>query len=196
MIKISICDGSCLCNPGPGGWCYSTIGIDSVEFVYGFEAQTTNNRMELKAVIELLQIRKINTAAEIVYTDSKYVVDGISKWIYGWKKNGWKNAKKEPVKNEDLWKILDEQRRGVEFRWMKGHDIPIEEIELSDSDIFDRDLKSMDLNQKIHNSKAVNADYKKNLLIRVQNQVDLLARSAAEKKISGSISIDLKQFQV
>ena len=167
MIEIYICDGSCLGNPGPGGWCYAALDKFSVKFVYGFEENTTNNRMELYAVLELLRFAKNR---KLIYTDSRYVVEGITKWIYGWKKSGWKNSKKEPVKNEDLWKMLDQINSFTEFRWMKGHDSP-----------------------SLQNNLQLGA-WDQNLLIKIQNEVDRFARNAAEKRIAGSEIIDLKGF--
>lgn len=115
-------DGACRGNPGPGGW-----GV-VVEFgrqrweLSGASADTTNNRMELQAAIAALQA--LNQACSIVLlTDSKYVQEGISKWVHGWKKRGWLTADKQPVKNVDLWKVLDEaaSRHQIEWKWLKGH---------------------------------------------------------------------------
>ena len=181
MVKISICDGSCLFNPGPGGWCYATVSNEQVEFVYGSEEKTTNNRMELRAVIEFLQNRgSTSSISDLIYTDSRYVVDGISKWIHSWKRNGWKNAKKEAVKNEDLWKMLDEKAKNTEFRWMKGHDTPVEVV-----------LGTV-INAKDVETKNDSNELDNNLLIRIQNQVDVFARKAAESRLNGSTCIELK----
>jgi ribonuclease HI len=115
-------DGACSGNPGPGGWGvvlrYGTLEKE----LYGGEPDTTNNRMELLAVISALRALK-RTVKVVVHTDSTYVQQGISKWIHGWKKNGWKTKAKEPVKNEDLWRALDEAAslHDVEWRWVKGH---------------------------------------------------------------------------
>ena len=115
-------DGSCLGNPGPGGWAaILQYGSHEKELVGG-EAETTNNRMELTAVIMALEAlnRPVSVA---VISDSTYMKDGITKWINGWKKNGWKTATKKPVANQDLWMRLDEatRRHRIEWRWVKGH---------------------------------------------------------------------------
>ncbi|MDJ0834761.1 MAG: ribonuclease HI [Gammaproteobacteria bacterium] len=115
-------DGACRGNPGPGGWgVYLQYG-DHSKNLYGFEAQTTNNRMELTAVIQGLQALTRSCAVE-VYTDSKYVMQGITEWLDGWKRNGWKTAAKKPVKNQDLWQQLDQQvaQHRVSWHWVKGH---------------------------------------------------------------------------
>ena len=115
-------DGACRGNPGPGGWgVYLQYG-DHDKSLYGFDAQTTNNRMELEAVIQGLQALTRSCAVE-VYTDSKYVMQGITEWLDGWKKNGWKTAAKKPVKNQDLWQQLDQQvaQHQVSWHWVKGH---------------------------------------------------------------------------
>ena len=120
-IKIYT-DGACSGNPGSGGWGAILLYGDKEKRINGFDLETTNNKMELRAVIEALKIIKKNVKIEI-YTDSIYVKDGISKWIFSWKKNGWKNSKKQAVKNSDLWKELDflVQKHDVEFFWVKGH---------------------------------------------------------------------------
>ncbi|KHF26013.1 ribonuclease HI [Solemya velum gill symbiont] len=115
-------DGACKGNPGPGGWgALLRYGSEEKE-LYGGEAETTNNRMELTAVIRALEVlkRKVSVA---VTTDSVYVRDGITKWIHNWKRNGWKTAQKKAVKNADLWKELDElaQQHEIEWHWVKGH---------------------------------------------------------------------------
>ncbi len=115
-------DGACRGNPGPGGWgVYLQYG-DHSKSLYGFDAQTTNNRMELEAVIQGLKALTRSCAVE-VYTDSKYVMQGISEWLDGWKRNGWKTAAKKPVKNQDLWQQLDQQvaQHQVSWHWVKGH---------------------------------------------------------------------------
>lgn len=115
-------DGACSGNPGPGGWGAILRYGDTEKELSGGEAETTNNRMELTAAIEALNALK--RPCEIVLTtDSTYVKDGITLWIDGWKKRGWKNSQKKPVKNEDLWKALDEarSRHTVEWKWVKGH---------------------------------------------------------------------------
>lgn len=115
-------DGACSGNPGPGGWgAILTYGGTEKE-LSGAEAATTNNRMELMAAIQALEALKRASKVRL-HTDSKYVMDGVTKWIHGWKKNGWKTADKKPVKNEDLWKRLDEAnaRHEVTWKWVKGH---------------------------------------------------------------------------
>ena len=115
-------DGACSGNPGPGGWgAILRYGENSRE-LSGGEKLTTNNRMELMAAIEALKaLREPCTVA--LYTDSVYVKDGISKWIHGWKKNGWKTAAKKPVKNAELWQALEAERNRheVTLHWVKGH---------------------------------------------------------------------------
>ena len=115
-------DGACKGNPGPGGWgAWLSMGEHEKE-LFGGENPTTNNRMELTAVIEALASLK-RTCDVILYTDSEYVRKGITEWIHGWKTRGWKTADKKPVKNADLWQRLDALRllHRVEFRWVKGH---------------------------------------------------------------------------
>ncbi len=115
-------DGACSGNPGPGGW-GAILRYGKVEKeLSGGEAETTNNRMELTAAIEALKTLKQPCSVDL-YTDSSYVKDGIGKWIHGWKKNGWKNAARKPVKNADLWQALDEarNRHEVKWHWIKGH---------------------------------------------------------------------------
>lgn len=123
MEKIEIyTDGACKGNPGPGGWGALLVSGEHEKELFGGEAGTTNNRMELKAVIEALNALK-RPSEVIVHTDSQYVQKGISEWIHGWKARGWKTAAKEPVKNADLWQALDEaqSRHTVEWRWVRGH---------------------------------------------------------------------------
>jgi ribonuclease HI len=115
-------DGACSGNPGPGGW-GAVLRYGEVEKeLSGGEIATTNNRMELMAAIQALEALKRASHVKL-HTDSKYVMDGVTKWIHGWKKNGWKTADKKPVKNEDLWKRLDaaNARHTVEWKWVKGH---------------------------------------------------------------------------
>jgi ribonuclease HI len=115
-------DGACSGNPGPGGWgAVLRYGETEKEFS-GAEAATTNNRMELMAAIEALNALKKPMRVKL-HTDSKYVMDGVTKWIHGWKKNGWKTADKKPVKNDDLWRALETaaSRHEVEWKWVKGH---------------------------------------------------------------------------
>ena len=123
MITIYT-DGCCKGNPGPGGWgvILTAPGIDNKE-LYGGEADTTNNRMELLAAIKGLEaLRRDNSVVEL-YTDSQYVVKGCSEWMEGWKRNGWRTSDKKPVKNQDLWQIMDQllTRHNVTLKWVKGH---------------------------------------------------------------------------
>ncbi|MEX3606085.1 MAG: ribonuclease HI [Burkholderia sp.] len=115
-------DGACKGNPGPGGWGALLRFGDQKQELFGGEASTTNNRMELLAVIKALEALK-RRCHVVVHTDSQYVQKGISEWIHGWKKKGWVTAAKTPVKNDDLWKRLDELVVGhkIEWRWVKGH---------------------------------------------------------------------------
>lgn len=115
-------DGACSGNPGPGGWGAILAYGGAEKELSGAEAATTNNRMELMAAIQALEALKRSSKVRL-HTDSKYVMDGVTKWIHGWKKNGWKTADKKPVKNEDLWKRLDEvnARHEVTWKWVKGH---------------------------------------------------------------------------
>ncbi len=123
MSRIELyTDGACSGNPGPGGW-GALLRFNGVEKeLSGAERETTNNRMELMAVIQGLEALKKPSAVD-VYTDSKYVADGATQWLAGWKKRGWKNSSKEPVKNSTLWLRLDEQLKihQVKFHWVKGH---------------------------------------------------------------------------
>ncbi|MDP3898145.1 MAG: ribonuclease HI [Mesorhizobium sp.] len=116
-------DGACSGNPGPGGWGAILRFNGTVKELSGGEADTTNNRMELMAAISALNALKEPCTVE-VHTDSKYVMDGISKWVAGWKRNGWKTADRKPVKNVELWQALDEanRRHKVTWNWVKGHD--------------------------------------------------------------------------
>ena len=115
-------DGACSGNPGPGGWGAILEWRGHTKELKGGEAETTNNRMELMAAIQALEALKRPSQVRLV-TDSTYVRDGVTKWIHGWKKNGWKNAQKKPVKNDDLWKRLDAiaQKHSVQWDWVKGH---------------------------------------------------------------------------
>jgi ribonuclease HI len=115
-------DGACSGNPGPGGWGAVLRYGDIEKDLCGGEPDTTNNRMELLAAITALD--SLTSACEVdLHTDSKYVMDGIGKWIHGWKRNGWKTADKMPVKNAELWQALDEARKRhkVTWHWVKGH---------------------------------------------------------------------------
>jgi ribonuclease HI len=116
-------DGACSGNPGPGGW--GAVIFDNnkkQKNISGSEKNTTNNRMELSAAIMALEKIKINSKITI-YTDSTYVKNGITEWVLIWKKNGWKNSKKKPVKNKDLWVKLDIlcQQNQIRWKWIKGH---------------------------------------------------------------------------
>jgi ribonuclease HI len=115
-------DGACSGNPGPGGWGAILISGEHRKELSGGEATTTNNRMELLAAISALEALKMPSHVEL-HTDSKYVQDGIHKWIHGWKKNGWRTTERKPVKNVELWQRLDaaRQRHEVDWRWVKGH---------------------------------------------------------------------------
>ena len=115
-------DGACSGNPGPGGWGALLRWGGREKELFGGEKDTTNNRMELTAVIRALESLKRPVKVRL-HTDSTYVMQGITKWIHGWKKNGWKTSAKEPVKNEDLWRALEEavQRHDIEWKWVKGH---------------------------------------------------------------------------
>lgn len=125
MKRVEIfTDGACSGNPGPGGW--GAILRDPAtgreKEMSGGEAATTNNRMELTAAVEALNALKQPCQVDL-YTDSKYVMDGISSWIHGWKRNGWRTADKKPVKNAELWQALDAAngRHKVSWNWVRGH---------------------------------------------------------------------------
>jgi ribonuclease HI len=123
MEKVEIyTDGACKGNPGRGGWGALLIAGGHKKELFGGELNTTNNRMELKAVIEALSALK-RPCEIVVHTDSQYVQKGISEWIHGWKARGWKTAAKEPVKNVDLWQALDaaQAKHQIQWRWVKGH---------------------------------------------------------------------------
>lgn len=115
-------DGACLGNPGRGGWGAVLIYKEHQKKISGKEAETTNNRMELRAAIEALKLLKKSSKIKL-HTDSKYVLEGITKWIIGWKKNGWRSADRKPVKNLDLWQELDTEasRHEIKWVWVKGH---------------------------------------------------------------------------
>lgn len=115
-------DGACSGNPGPGGWGALLRYGDKEKELYGGQADTTNNQMELMAAIEALNALKKPCTVELT-TDSQYVKGGMTGWIFGWKKNGWKTANKKPVKNVELWQALDEavSRHNVNWHWIKGH---------------------------------------------------------------------------
>jgi ribonuclease HI len=115
-------DGACRGNPGPGGW-GTVLRFDGNEKeLFGGEKNTTNNRMELMAVIRGLEALKRRCAVDVT-TDSQYVKNGITQWIHNWKRNGWRTAARKPVKNDDLWRQLDEAvaRHDVSWHWVKGH---------------------------------------------------------------------------
>ena len=115
-------DGACKGNPGPGGWGVLLRYGKHEKQLYGGESQTTNNRMELTAVIKGLEGLKRSSRVRVI-TDSQYVKNGITQWIHNWKRNGWKTAGRQPVKNADLWQTLDKEvaRHDVEWHWVKGH---------------------------------------------------------------------------
>ena len=115
-------DGACKGNPGPGGWGVLLRWNGHEKELFGGEPHTTNNRMELRAVIEALAALKRDSSVRL-HTDSKYVLDGITTWIHNWKKRGWKTAGKKPVKNVDLWQQLDALARQytITWVWVKGH---------------------------------------------------------------------------
>ena len=115
-------DGACSGNPGPGGWGAILMSGTHRKEICGGEPDTTNNRMELLAAISALEALKKPSKVEL-HTDSQYMRDGITKWIFGWKRNGWKTADKKPVKNVELWQRLDEaqRRHAIDWRWVKGH---------------------------------------------------------------------------
>jgi len=117
-----ITDGACIGNPGPGGWAAILRHGSRTREMHGYAPQTTNNRMELTAAIEGLRALKETCDIEVV-TDSEYVKNGITTWIHGWKRNGWKTASKKPVVNQDLWMELDDlaSRHKIRWTWTKGH---------------------------------------------------------------------------
>lgn len=123
MKKVELhTDGSCLGNPGAGGYAAILIYKEHRKEIVGGTHNTTNNQMELTAVIKGLEM--LNEPCEVdLYSDSKYVLDGLNSWIQNWKKNGWKTANKTPVKNVDLWRKLDElkSKHKINFNWVKGH---------------------------------------------------------------------------
>ncbi|HSV01960.1 MAG TPA: ribonuclease HI [Phenylobacterium sp.] len=115
-------DGACSGNPGPGGWGAVLISRGREKELWGGELATTNNRMELMAAIQALEALRRPCKVEM-HTDSRYVQQGIGEWIHAWKARGWRTADRKPVKNEDLWRRLDEARlrHDVQWRWVKGH---------------------------------------------------------------------------
>jgi len=115
-------DGACAPNPGPGGWAAILRYKGSEKVISGFERQTTNNRMEMKAVIEALG--RLKEACRVrVHTDSQFLRKGITVWIHGWKRNGWRTTDRQPVKNRELWEAIDElsQKHRIEWVWVRGH---------------------------------------------------------------------------
>lgn len=123
MSRVEIyTDGACRGNPGPGGWGVLLRSGDHERELWGGEALTTNNRMELTAAIEGLRRLKRPCTVDL-YTDSQYVRLGITEWLANWKRKGWRNASKKPVKNQDLWRALDEEtaRHEIRWHWVKGH---------------------------------------------------------------------------
>lgn len=115
-------DGACSGNPGPGGWACLLVYKTQEKELSGGSTHTTNNQMELTAVINGLRQLKENCVVHL-YTDSKYVLEGATRWLFDWKKNNWKKADKKPVLNQDLWQELDEQlsRHTIHWNWVKGH---------------------------------------------------------------------------
>lgn len=123
MYKITIyTDGACSGNPGVGGWGAILMYKDNRKELYGGNLHTTNNKMELTAVIEALKSLKKECEIDL-YTDSKYVKDGITEWLYNWKKNNWKNSQKKDVLNKELWQELDtlQSSHKINWYWVKGH---------------------------------------------------------------------------
>ena len=116
-------DGACKGNPGPGGWGAILRMGESEKELSGNEPQTTNNRMEMMAVLKGLAALKSPCHVKL-HTDSRYVIDGITKWVFGWQKNGWRTADRKPVKNEDLWRelVLAVKPHRIDWIWVKGHD--------------------------------------------------------------------------
>ncbi len=132
-VKVIIyTDGACRGNPGPGGWGVVLRYQGNLKTLNGFDPETTNNRMELTAVIEGL--RALSRSCDIeLHTDSKYVMQGVNEWLSNWKRNGWKTAAKKPVKNVDLWQQLDDEvaRHEIDWNWVKGHS-GVEDNEFAD----------------------------------------------------------------
>jgi len=122
MSIVMYTDGACSGNPGPGGWGAVLMSGKHRKELFGGERETTNNRMEMMAVIRGAEAIKRGNSIDI-YTDSKYVMQGMTEWVEGWKKRGWKTASKQPVKNVDLWQRLEQalERHQVNWHWVKGH---------------------------------------------------------------------------
>ena len=120
-------DGACSGNPGPGGWGVILRAKGTEKELSGGDRATTNNRMEMMAVIQGLAALKAPSAVTL-YTDSRYVLDGATKWLLNWKRNGWKTADKKPVKNDDLWRLLEVEmaRHEIRWQWVRGHDGHVE----------------------------------------------------------------------
>ena len=141
MIKIYT-DGSCIGNPGNGGWAAIIINNKKKILIKGSKKNTTNNQMELLAPIKAL--KKIPKGSNVqIFTDSKYVKSGITEWIHNWKKNGWKTANKKPVKNKELWSELDllSNRFKIKWYWVKGHSVDKLNIEV---DLIAREAANFD----------------------------------------------------
>lgn len=115
-------DGACEGNPGPGGWAAVLIYGEQRKEICGAEPATTNNRMEIRAALEALRMLRVRCKVDL-HTDSKYLQEGVSSWVHGWKRRGWKTKGKTPVKNEDLWRAIDEiaSQHEVTWHWVKGH---------------------------------------------------------------------------
>ena len=115
-------DGACKGNPGEGGWGAILEFTDETNKIYGYQENTTNNRMEIVAAIEAIKLVKEESDI-IIYTDSKYLMNGINTWIHSWKKNNWKTSGNKNVKNVDLWKAIDElnSKHSIRWNWVKGH---------------------------------------------------------------------------
>jgi ribonuclease HI len=122
LIVHIFSDGACRGNPGPGGWGAVLVSGSHRKTIYGGERSTTNNRMELTAAIEALRALK-GRQKVVLHTDSRYVMDGISRWLPAWKQRGWKTAGRKPVKNQDLWETLDAlaAKHDLTWKWVKGH---------------------------------------------------------------------------
>ena len=127
METTAICDGACSGNPGPGGWAYALVCGDEIQYKSGGSTHTTNNIMELTAIIEAAQY-----SPSRIYTDSSYAVNGINKWMHGWARNGWKTTQKQPVKNIDLWQKIYVMWKSnpIELYWVAGHADPTKEFDL------------------------------------------------------------------
>ena len=123
MIEVYT-DGSCLGNPGTGGWAFQIFNEGTIINHFGYQLDTTNNQMELTAAIKALEFLQ-NESEIIIFTDSTYVRNGITSWISNWKKNNWKNSQRKDVKNKILWEKLDvlNSRKNITWKWVKAHDI-------------------------------------------------------------------------